>query len=308
MKQLITRAGRFWLPLLCIATLSSPASIRSFLYRQLYPLVSVEASQLAAPPDAQRRMGYRQDEPGDLSTFRAIAESIVRTARDDGERLRLLGDWLYALRHDDAPWILNGREQGLHPLLARLQSGERGLCGHNTLMLAAFWRSLGRDFRQIRFTTSDNVAWFAAHYGVEVYSPDRQHWMYYDVGLNGYAVDDSGTPLSLTDLGERLADGRDVGIVANPKYQDWNTETFLSFLRQHQQQVFSLNNELRTLDEDRRFGRLHFAYGILSKLPHPFDRVVDSLTGDGGPRLTLSNRPPPPSDRARLHLTAIPVG
>jgi hypothetical protein len=100
-----------------------------------------------------------------------------------------------------------------------------------------------------------------------------------------------------------------VEIVAATDYRDWDAATFLSFLRQHQLQVFSLNNELRGLDTDRRFGRLHFAYGLFSRLPRPFDGVVDALTGDAYPRLVLSKRPPPPSDRATLHLTASsPIG
>lgn len=307
MKQFIARGSRFCLPLVCIVTLSAPSSIRSFLYRQLYPIIPVEAQQLAAGPDALRPLGYREDDPSDLPDFRPLAQSAVRSATSDGQRLRQLGDLIYQWRGRDPRTLSGGREQGLQALLAKMRRGEHGLCGHNTQVLAALWRSLGRDFREVRFTTNDDVAWFAAHYGIEVYSPDARHWMYYDISLNGYPADDRGEPLSLAEFGERLASGSDIGMVASAQHQDWDTATFMSFLREHQLQVFSLNNELRALDADRRFGRLHFAYSVFSRFPHPFDRVLDAVTGDSGPRLTLTKRTPP-SGRAALHLIASPVG
>jgi hypothetical protein len=309
MKQVIGRASLFVLQLACIVTLSASGSIRDFLYRHLYPLVPVDAYDLAASPDALRSRGYSQDDPSELAAFQSMARSAVQNAATDGQRLQMLGAMLYKFRRPNAPLIQGGRELGVQTILGRIEDGEHGLCGHTTLVLAALWRSLGRDFREIRFTTSDEAAWFAAHYGIEVYAPDTGRWFYYDVGLNGYALDEQGEPMSLLELDEHLANGRDVAIVADTAHQDWDTATFMSFLRQHQQQVFSLNNELRTLDADRRFGRLNFAYPLLSKLPQPLDRVVDALTGDAAPRLVLSKRPPPPSDRATLHLTASsPIG
>ena len=308
MKQIVVRASGFWLPLACILTLSSPLSVRSFLYRQLYPLVPVTAHDLAAAPDELRQFGYREDDPADLAAFRSAAESALPPTATDAQRLRLLGDVLYSLRGSKETWIAGSREQGIHTILAKMQRGEWGLCGHTTLVYAALWRSLGRDFREIRFTSSDESAWFAAHYGIEVYSPTTRRWLYYDTGLNGYAVGDNGEPLSLTALNEQLASGRDVGVVANPTRHDWDTATFLSFLRRHQLQVFSTNNQLRGLDADRRFGPLHFAYSFFSRLPRPLARVVDAVTGDAGPRLLLSKQPPPPAERANLHLTASPIG
>lgn len=306
--QRLARASLFWLPLVCVAALGYPTTVRALLYRQFYPLVVVEASQLAGPPEALRPLGYVQDDPNDLPAFRALAQSAARTATTDGERLRRLGDMLFELRHPNLPWIAGGREQGVQAILEKMQRGEPGLCGHNTLVLAALWRSLDRDFREVRFTSSDDSAWYAAHYGIEVYAPESRRWIYYDVGLNGYAVDEAGEPLSLAALNDRLASGSDVGIVASPQYHDWDTTQFLSFLREHQLQVFSLNNRLRGLDPDRRFGRLHFAYALFSKLPRPLDRVVDTVTGDSGPRMVLSRRPSPPAAQARLHLTASPRG
>lgn len=306
--QRIARVSLFWLPLACIVALGYPDTVRSSLYRQFYPLMAVEARQLAAPPDSLRPLGYIQDEPADLPTFRSLAQSAVRSAASDGERLRLLGDTLFALRQSNLPRIAGGREQGVQALLEKMRRGEPGLCGHNTLVLAALWRSLDRDFREIRFTASDASAWYAAHYGIEAYSPESRRWIYYDVGLNGYAVDETGEPLSLAALNDRLAKGRDVGVVASAQYHDWDTGQFLSFLREHQLQVFSLNNRLRMLDPDRRFGRLHFAYDLFSKLPQPLDRVMDAVTGDSGPRMVLSQKPSPPAAEAKLHLTASPRG
>jgi len=307
-KQIIARAGRFWLPLFCILTLSSPLAIRSFLYRQLYPLVPVSAGELAASPSALRQFGYRQDDPSDLAVFRTAADAILPANATDAQRLRLLGDLLYSMRNAGKTWISGSREQGIQTIFAKMKNGEWGLCGHATLAYAALWRSLGRDIREVRFTASDDAAWFAAHYGIEIYSPTTERWLYYGGAINGYAGGEDGELLSLAELNEHLARGRDVGMVAHPTLHDWNTSTFLWFLRQHQLQVFSTNNELRTLDADRRFGRLHFAYELFLRLPRPLARVVDALTGDAGARLMLSNRPPAPAERANLHLTDIPVG
>jgi hypothetical protein len=290
------------LQLACIITLASPFAVRSFLYRQFYPLVTVSAAQLQAPPETLRPLGFRMDAPADLEAFRTIAAPVVESAESDGERLRRLGDWIYSRRQTGKPLISGGREQGVLALLHRLQDGEQGLCGHMTLVIAGLWRSLGRDFREIRFTASDTKAWYAAHYGIEVYAPESGRWVYYDVGLNGYAVGAAGELLSLSDINQRLADGQTVSIVASTQHQDWNAETFLDFLRQHQRQVISLNNQLRGLDPDRRFGPLHFAYPLLSRLPKPFDRVVDALTGDSAPRMVLSTPPPPPAPGARLRV------
>ena len=308
MKQRLVRAGKFWLPLVCVLVLSAPGSVRSFLYRCLYPLVPVDDRQLSAPPDRLRALGYVQDNPADLGAFTAFAQSAVRPATTDGQRLRFLSDALYNLRQPNTPWIEGGRAQGVVLLFEKMQQGAPGLCGHNTLVLAALWHSLGRDFRTVRFTTNDQSAWFAAHYGIEVFSPDTSQWTYYDFSLNGYAVDDAGAPLSLAGLNEELAAGRDVAIVANPTRHDWDLATFMTSLREHQLQVYSLNNHLRNLDADRRFGRLHFAHDMLARLPRPFDGVMDAVTGDGGPRLVLSAQPPPPAAHAKLHLTGSPVG
>ncbi len=308
MKRVVSRAGLLILQLACIVTLSAPAPLRVLLYRHFYPLIPVDAQALAATPEAMVALGYHQDDPADLAEFQQVARLAVERATSDGERLRILGQMLYRFRRPNAPVIQGGRELGVQTLFSKIQAGERGLCGHTTVVLAALWRSLGRDFREIRFTANDDAAWSAAHYGIEVYVPDKGRWLYYDVSLNGYAVDGRGEPLSLLELDGHLAEGSDVAIVADAGYQDWDTSTFMSFLREHQLQVFSLKNDLRTLDADRRFGPLHFAMPLLSRLPRPLDRVVDTLTGDAEPRLVMSKRPPPPAARATLHLSASPVG
>lgn len=308
MKQRIARASLFWLQISCIVVLGAPNSVRAILYRQFYPLVEVEAHDLAAPPSTLADRGYRQDDPLELAAFRAIAQSAVAGATTDGQRLRQLGDMLYRWRRPDSPLILGGREKGVHALLGEMQRGDHGLCGHMTLVFAALWRSMGRDFREIRFTASDDAAWYAAHYGIEVYLPDTRQWLYYDMGLNGYAVDGAGRPLSLSALDEHLASGHNVALVASTQYQDWDPATFMDVLRQQPLQVFSLNNRLRPLDPDRRFGRLNFARDLFASLPRPIDRVVDALTGDAAPRMTLSRRSALPAAQAMLHLTASPGG
>ncbi len=308
MKQRIIRASTFWLQISCIVVLSAHGSVRAFLYRQLYPLVAVEAHELAAPPTTLAARGYLQDNPLELAAFRAIAQSAVAGATTDGQRLRQLGDMLYRWRVPHSRVILGGREKGVHALLTEMQRGDHGLCGHMTLVFAALWRSLGRDFRQIRFTASEDAAWYAAHYGIEVYLPETRQWLYYDMGLNGYAVDGAGHPLSLSALDEHLANGHDVALVASTQYQDWDPATFIDVLRQQPLQVFSLNNQLRPLDPDRRFGRLNFARDLFASLPRPIDGVVDALTGDAAPRLTLLRRPALPAAQAMLHLTATPGG
>lgn len=305
MKQRLVGIGTLGLQLACVAMLNSSGPIRTLLYRQLYPLVPVDAHELAAPPSALAARGYLQDDPIELASFRAVAQSATRSATSDGQRLRQIGDALYRMRAENAAVIAGGREQGVHALLAKMQQGQHGLCGHMTMVFAAMWRSLGRDFREVRFSASDDAAWYAAHYGIEVYLPDTRQWVYYDVGLNGYAVDGTGQPLSLAALDQRLASGTDVAVVASSQYQDWDTTTFMDVLRQQPLQVFSLDNRLRPLDPDKRFGSLHFAHSVLSKLPRPLDKVVDAVTGDAGPRWKLST-PARPSARAALHLSASP--
>lgn len=306
--RLVARVGLVLLQLACITLLADPTAVRSFLYRQLYPLVSVSVQEINASPGELATRGYTQDSIDGLGAFQVLARAITAPATTDEQRLRLLGNAVYRMRAVNAPLIDGGREQGIHAMLVKMQNGERGLCGHNTLILAALWRSLGGDFRQIRFTENDNAAWFAAHYGIEVYLNDWRRWLYYDISLNGFATDDRGEPLSLNELNEQLAAGHDVSITGSSQARDWDTTMFLNFLRAAPRQVYSLNNELLPLEPDRRFGRLHFAHPLLSRLPRPLDRIVDAITGDARPRLVLSRPTPPPASQASMHLSASPVG
>jgi hypothetical protein len=221
-------------------------------------------------------------------------------------QMRRLADLIYSYHpgRETAPIIAGGRERGPRAILADMQAGQFALCGHKTLVLAALWRSLGGDVRQIRFTKDDEIAWYAAHYGIEAYSHQWSKWFYYDATLNGYAADGQGRPLSLMEINDQLALGDDVAMVANAEHYDWDTSQFLEFLRLNRQQVYALDNRLREHDPDRRFGPLNFGYAWFSRLPRPLDRVVDSLTGDAERRYVA--RSTPPASTARMHLSASP--
>ncbi|TAK12447.1 MAG: hypothetical protein EPO35_11385 [Acidobacteria bacterium] len=313
MIRFARRLGFPALSLVCVMTLGWPHAVRTALYRSLYPLVAIDPSALAAPPDRLTSYGYVVDPPDELAAFRAAASPAVSGVTDDGARLRHLTDLIYSYHpgRDPFPVIPGGRERGVRAIFDDIVSGQFALCGHKTLVLAAMWRSLGGDVRQIRFTAGDEIAWYAAHYGIEVYSSQWRKWFYYDATLNGYAAANSGEPLSLVELNERLARGDDVAMVASEKYTDWSAEQFLAFLRLNRLQVYSLNNRMRGQDPDRRFGILNFGYAWLSQLPRPLDRVVDAVTGDGGRRFVVRGGSPPPASAARMHLVSAsprPIG
>lgn len=310
MVRAARRLGFPALSLACIVTLGWPHIVRSAMYRSFYPLVAVDEQSLSEPPQSLVPLGYRAASPAELDAFHAAAAPAVAAVSDDTDRMRRLGDLIYSYHPAVAqgPIIQGGRERGARAILAEMQAGRFALCGHKTVVLAALWRSLGGDVRQVRFAQDEDTAWFAAHYGVEVYSPSRTKWFYYDATLNGYAVDEIGTPLSLVELNRRLATGDDVAMVASDRHFDWTPAEFLAFLRQNRLQMYSLNNELRSQDPDRRFGPLNFGYSVLSHLPRPLDRVFDAVTGDAERRYVIRPGAPAPASTANLHLSAIPIG
>lgn len=303
----VRRIGPQALSLVCVITLAWPHAVRSTLYRTLYPLVGIEQTVLSAAPSRLVPLGYMADATDDLSVFRQVAAPAVVGVDDEALRLRKLTDLIYSYHpgNETSPLIPGGRERGPHAIFSEIQSGKFALCGQKTLVLAAMWRSLGGDVRQVRFSPGEDIAWYAAHYGVEVYSERWRKWLYFDVTLNGYATSSSGEPLSLVELNDQIVNGERPTLVASREHFDWNEEQFLDALRKNRLQVYSLDNRLRQQDPDRRFGALNFAYGFLSQLPKPFDRIVDAVTGDAATRfIALPSRPV--SSGQAVALTASP--
>jgi hypothetical protein len=278
--------GSSALSLVCVVALGWPHAVRTTLYRSIYPVVSLDRSTLAAPPDALGSLGYTVDPTAELTRFRDAAAPLVAGIDDDAVRLRTLADFIYSYHpsRDPSPRIPGGRERGVHAIFDEIQSGKFALCGQKTMVLAALWRSIGGDVRQIRFSPGDEVAWYAAHYGIEVYSDRLSKWFYYDATLNGYAANSSGEPMSLVELTDHLVSGENITMVSNRELYDWDAAQFLGALRTNRMQVYSFDNRLRGQDPDRRFGALNFGYNVFSKLPKPFDRVIDAVTGDAEKR------------------------
>jgi len=308
MLRIARRVGLLALALACVVTLGWPHAVRTFLYRAFYPLVTIDQAALAAPPSELIALGYRVDDAADLAAFRAVAAPAADVS-DEGLRLRRLTDIIYSYHPGTAtqPVVPGGRERGVLAILSDIQAGKFALCGHKTLVLAALWRSLGGDIRQIRFSKGDEIAWYAAHYGIEVYAPRWHKWFYYDATLNGYATGASGEPLSLTEINEHLARGDDLAMVASAEHHDWSADDLLAFLRLNRLQVYALDNRLREQDPDRRFGVLHFGYALLSRLPRPLDRVADAITGDAARRFVARPALGPPAPAARIHISASPT-
>jgi hypothetical protein len=307
MSRIAKRLGATVLSLVCVATLGWPHAVRTYLYRALYPLQVIDQAALSAPPSQLVPLGYRVDDAAELAYLHDAAAPAAAVT-DDGLRLRKLSDAIYSYHpgRSTTPVIPGGRERGMKAIFNDIQAGKFALCGHKTLVLAGLWRSLGGDVRQIRFTKDDDIAWYSAHYGIEVYSPQWRKWFYYDATLNGYAAGPAGEPLSLVEINEHLARGDDLEMVASADRFDWDASQFLEFLRLNRLQVYALDNRLREQDPDRRFGALHFGYSLLSRLPRPIDRIFDAVTGDAARRFVATPAVPAPAPAARIHVTAIP--
>lgn len=294
--------------LACALVLAWPSGIRAALYNWCYPVMGVDARALYAAPASLQPFGYLEDNPAELADLRAVADAAVLGAHSDIERLRRLGDLVLSWRRPGLPYMDGTRELGLREIVARLQRGEHGFCGHNVIAVSGLWRSLGRDFREVRFRTPDAASWGAGHYGIEAYLTDAEDWVYFDTELNGYAVDDAGEPLSLLELDTHLAQGEAVRVLASTRYRDISAEQLLFFVRTHPIQLYTMKNTLRAFDPDRRFGVLNGARPVLARLPSPLDRAVDTLTGDGAPRLAVVPAPPAPAPGAALRVSASPGG
>lgn len=281
--------GTSALSLACVVILGWPHAVRTALYRAIYPVVALERTSLIAPPAALVSNGYILDDPAELERFANAARPVVAGVEDEAIRLRKLTDFIYSFHpsRDPFPRVPGGRERGVHTIFAEIQSGKFALCGQKTMVLAALWRSLGGDVRQIRFSAGEDVAWYAAHYGIEVYSARWAKWFYFDVSLNGFAATRSGEPLSLVEINDHVESGDDLLILSSRELYDWDATQFLTTVRTNRMQVYSFDNRLRGHDRDRRFGPLNFAYPVLSALPKPFDRIFDAATGDADKRFIV---------------------
>ncbi len=295
------------LSLVCVVALGWPHAVRSTLYRAIYPVVALDRASLAAPPHVLGSLGYTVDPAEELTRFRDAASPLVAGVDDEALQLRNLTDFIYSYHpsRDPFPRIAGGRERGVHAIFEEIQAGKFALCGQKTLVLAALWRSLGGDVRQIRFSAGDQVAWYAAHYGIEVYSSQWRKWFYFDATLNGYASKPSNEPLSLAEINDHLESGDTLRIISSGEFFDWDATQFLTALRANRRQVYSFDNRLRVHDPDRRFGALNFGYAVFSKLPKPFDRVIDAMTGDAATRFIAQ---PAGAGSAPMQVSASRIG
>lgn len=311
MSRFARTIGAPVLSLACVVTLGWPQAVRTTLYRALYPLTALDRASLAAPPSQLVALGYKVDAPEDLARFHDLAAPAAGAETDDVLKIRKLAEVIYRYHpgREPFPRIPGGRERGLEAIFSDIQAGKFALCGQKTMVLAALWRSLGGDVRQIRFSEGDDeVAWYAAHYGIEVYSQEWRKWFYYDATLNGLAEKPSGEPLSLVEIDDRVASGQALNMVSSDEHFDWSAAEFLQSLRVNRLQVYSLDSRLRGQDPDRRFGGLHFGYALLSRLPKPLDRLFDAVTGDAGRRFIAAPRPSAAAAQAHVSLSASPSG
>jgi transglutaminase-like putative cysteine protease len=119
------------------------------------------------PPDALVPLGYSEDPPEQLAAYRRLAEPVVAGAASDGQKLRRLGDFIYSLRRSEAPEVPGAVRHPLSEILSGLQQGRFGDCGHMSILLAAFWRSLGGHIRAVHWATVEGDL---GHEAVEAYS------------------------------------------------------------------------------------------------------------------------------------------
>lgn len=238
-------------------------------------------------PAALQAFGYTEDDPADLAAYRALVEPVVAGAASDVERMRRLGDFILSMVKPGMPSVDGTMRQGLSVVLAKLQSGRPATCGHVSAVLAAFWRSLGGHTRGVRWATPEGDI---GHYAVELYSTDLNRWIYYDMNMNGYGVDRSGVPLSLTSLRSGLLAGEDLRFVTSPTLHPWTSKEFLPYLHSRPIVWYALNNESLSMEPGHRFGALQRYFTVLAKLPYPLDRILDNLVGVRDRELVLAGK------------------
>ena len=242
---------------------------------------------MTQPPPALGPFGYIEDDPAELGRFRAIAEPIVARATTDGDKLRRLGDVIYSMRRGGMPPQEREVRDGLSVILDSMEHGEPEGCSQMSVILAAFWRSLGGHTRGIRWATVDGNL---GHFAVELYSTSHSRWMYYDMNLNGYGADQDGVPLSVAALRANLLTGEGLDLAVNAIAHDWSIAEFESFLREYPIEWYTLNNDSLYMEPYRRFGSFNRLFPWLVRLPYPLDRVVDNVVGERDRRLVVEGK------------------
>ncbi len=242
-----------------------------------------------APPEAlDAQYDYLEDPPDRLRHFRVIAEPLVAGIPSAPDRARALADYIYSLRTTEDIWIDEDLRFGPDFLFDRMREGRAANCGQMSTILATLWRSMGGHSRAVRWATHTGVI---GHYAIELWDPERARWFYYDMNLNGYAHDDDGeTALSVAGLRSNLLTGEDLHFTANPTRHDYTLDDLMATVRQFSAETYVLNNDYLHWVEDRRFGLLNRFYPALAALPHPYDRIVDNLTGGRDRRMVVQGR------------------
>ena len=242
---------------------------------------------MTEPPPALRPLGYTEDDPAELTRFRAIAEPVVASAATDGEKLRRLGDYIYSMRRAGRPAAEREIRDGLSVILSSMQNGDVEGCSQMSAVLAAFWRSLGGHSRGISFATQEGSL---GHFAVELYSTAYGRWVYYDMNVNGFGGDQQGTPLSVAALRSNLLTNEGAALHVNAVAHDWTIAEFESVLRQYPVEWYTLNNDALYMESTHRFGPLNRLFPWLVRLPYPWDRVADNLVGQRDRRFVVEGK------------------
>jgi hypothetical protein len=242
---------------------------------------------MAQPPAALLPFGYAEDDPAGLGRFRAIAEPIVAGAAGDGEKMRRLGDYIYSMRRGSAGSDEREVREGVTVILDHMEHGEPQGCSQMSVILAAFWRSMGGHTRGIRWATVEGRL---GHFAVELYSTQYDRWLYYDMNLNGYGADQEGEPLSIAALRANLLTGEGLSLHVNATTHDWSVGEFRSFLRSYPVEWYTLNNDALYMEPNRRFGAFNRLFPWLVRLPYPADRLVDNVVGQRDRRLVVDGK------------------
>lgn len=265
---------------------SSWDRVRLLLYD--YTEVATEADANDPPEDLTLLWGYEQDAPEDLTAFRDIAAPLVAGIEDAPMRARALANYIYALRTPGKDAFDEDVRFGPMFILARMREGFHGNCGQMSTVLATFWRSLGGHSRAVRWGTPEGEV---GHYAMELWDPERGRWFYYDMNLNGYGVDDDGAaPLSVASLRGSLLTGEDLHLRSNSAARDFSEADLKEIVLHYPVEWYVLNNAYLDWSRARRFGPLNRFHNTLAALPHPWDRIVDNLTGARDRRIVVRGR------------------
>lgn len=256
----------------------------------LYAFHEVPSEQTVneSPGDLALHFGYLEDPIEALARYKALATPIVAGATTAGERARRLGDYIYQLRRENSEDLSGDIRFGPDVIYQKMLEGAHADCGQMSTILATFWRSMGGHSRAVRWAAASGTI---GHYAMELWDADHQRWFYYDMNLNGFAHDDDGmTPLSVAALRANLLTGEDVHVTVSPVHHDYTLDDLITTVREYPRETYVLNNDYLHWSRERRFGLLNRFYPALTALPHPWDRIVDNITGGRDRRLIVDGR------------------